>query len=205
MKKVTYDESHVKELLHQALETERGGEQIYEKALQAAQESELKDEWKKYLSETREHQKVLLGVFEEIGLDPDASTPGRKIVAEQGEALVKTIESAIATGEPALAEIVAAECVVLAETKDHLNWELIGHLAKEAKGPWTETLKRAFEAVESEEDHHLYHTKGWARELWIRSLGLPAALPPPEEVKNVETAIGAARAEKARDDYTSAP
>jgi hypothetical protein len=31
-----------------------------------------------------------------------------------------------------------------------------------------------------------------------RSLGMKAVLPPPEEVKQVETAIGAARAEKAR-------
>jgi hypothetical protein len=42
---------------------------------------------------------------------------------------------------------------------------------------------------------------GWARELWIQSLGMPAVLPPPEEKKKVETAIGAARAEKAREDY----
>jgi hypothetical protein len=35
--------------------------------------------------------------------------------------------------------------------------------------------------------------------LWIDALGLPAVLPPPEEVKHVETAIGAARAEQNRD------
>ena len=88
--------------------------------------------------------------------------------------------------------------MVLAETKDHMNWELIGHLVEHAKGEGLDVLKTAFEAVESDEDHHLYHTKGWARELWIEALGLPAVLPPPEEVKKVETAIGAARAEQAR-------
>jgi hypothetical protein len=30
-------------------------------------------------------------------------------------------------------------------------------------------------------------------DLWIESLGLPAVLPPPEEKKDVKTAIGAAR------------
>lgn len=54
--------------------------------------------------------------------------------------------------------------------------------------------------MEQDEDHHLYHTKGSTRELWIESLGLPAVLPPPEEVKKVETAIGAVRAEIQRDD-----
>jgi hypothetical protein len=44
----------------------------------------------------------------------------------------------------------------------------------------------------------LYHTTGWTRELWIDSLGMPAVLPPPEEEKDVKTAIGAARAKHAR-------
>jgi hypothetical protein len=59
-------------------------------------------------------------------------------------------------------------------------------------------LKEAHEQVEDEEDEHLYHTMGWARELWIESLGMPAVLPPPEEAKDVKTAIGAARAKQAR-------
>jgi hypothetical protein len=37
------------------------------------------------------------------------------------------------------------------------------------------------------------------RELWLKSLGIKAVLPPPEEQKQVKTAIGAARAESAAD------
>ena len=61
-------------------------------------------------------------------------------------------------------------------------------------------LQEAYEQVEEQEDQHLYHTMGWARELWIESLGMPAVLPPPEEEKKVVTAIGAARAEQAREE-----
>lgn len=86
----------------------------------------------------------------------------------------------------------------LAETKDHLNWHLIGAAAKKASGEIAKALKAAHEEVEDQEDEHLYQTTGWTRELWFESLGLPAVLPPPEEVKEVKTAIGAARAEKAR-------
>ena len=73
-----------------------------------------------------------------------------------------------------------------------------GVVAKHGKGDLARILKTAFDAVEQDEDHHLYHTQGWCRELWIQSLGFPAVLPPPEEVKQVETAIGASRAEQAR-------
>ncbi len=102
---------------------------------------------------------------------------------------------ALRSTDPQAAQIVAAECVVLAETKDHLNWELIGELAKNAEAS---LLKPAYEQIEDEEDEHLYHTTGWTRELWIEALGMPAVLPPPEEVKKVETAIEAARAKKSR-------
>ena len=201
MKKKPYDKKHVTELLYQALETELGGEKVYERALAAVVDEDLEEEWQKYLAETRNHQKVLLDVFEACGLDPTAETPGRGIVRHHGKSLVDAIDKAMSKGSEAAAQIVAGECVVLAETKDHQNWELIGHLTEHSEGPWIEALKQAFDAVEKDEDHHLYHTKGWVRELWIRDLGLPAALPPPEEIKKVETAIGAARAEKARDQH----
>jgi len=44
------------------------------------------------------------------------------------------------------------------------------------------------------------HTKGWTRELWIKALGMKAVLPPPQEVRDVKTAIGAARAQQSRTD-----
>ena len=67
----------------------------------------------------------------------------------------------------------AAECVVLAETKDHLNWELIGELAKKAKGEKGSALKEAHKEVEEEEDEHLYHTTGWTRSSGSRRWACP--------------------------------
>ena len=195
-----FDQAQVHELLLQALETERGGIQVYTAAIKAAQNEDLKKEFQEYLEETRTHEEILTRVFQQLGMDTEEQSPGRMVVAHQGQSLVAAIEMAIENAEPAAAEIVAAECVVLAETKDHSNWELIGQVALKAKAEYADALKQAYQAVEKYEDHHLYHTKGWARELWIQSLGFPAVLPPPEEVKQVETAIGAARAEQARDE-----
>lgn len=200
MKKKPYLKKQLHELLYQALETERGGIKIYQTALSCAQNEDLLDEWEEYLEQTRSHEQVLLQVFGELGLDPEKMTPGRKVVAHIGDSLVTAMEMAKANGSASAAQLVACECVVLAETKDHMNWELIGHLAEHGEGEETTALKAAFEEVEQEEDHHLYHTKGFTRELWIESLGLPAVLPPPEEMKKVESAIGAARAGNQRDD-----
>jgi hypothetical protein len=186
------------QLLYEALETEMGGVQVYKMAIQCAVNQDLKEEWEKYLEQTHNHEQVVRELLGKFSLDPQAETPGRKVVRHIGESLVGAMEMALKSGKPQAAQIVAAECVVLAETKDHLNWELIGQVATKTKGEDGKALKEALEQVEEEEDEHLYHTTGWTRELWIESLGLPAVIPPPEEEKDVKTAIGAARAKQSR-------
>ncbi len=192
--------SQVNELLYQALETEQGGIKVYETAVKCAVNEDLKKEWTEYLEQTREHERILREAFDKLGLDAETETPGRQVVRHIGESLVMAMTMALKSGgSREAAQIVAGECVVNAETKDHLNWELIGLVAPQLGGEEGAALKAAYDEVEDQEDQHLYHTKGWTRELWIASLGMPAVLPPPEEVKKVETAIGAAKAEAARE------
>ena len=185
------------ELVLQSLEHEMGGVEVYESAVQCAVNDDLHEEWNKYLDQTRTHVEILRNVCAALDLDPDQQTPGRKIVRTVGTALVAAMDEARAAGNEEAAQLVACECVVLAETKDHLDWELLGKCAEKMTGPQGKILKEACEQVEDEEDEHLYHTKGWCRELWIKSLGMAAVLPPPEERHHVKTAIGASRAEQA--------
>ena len=192
------ENEELKQLVYEALETELGGVKVYETALRCAVNEELKTEWQEYLEQTTNHVEVVRHLLEKLGLDPEADTPGRQVVRHIGQSLVKAMEMAQQAGNPEAAEIVAAECVGEAETKDHLNWELIGLAAKKVKGEEGKALKEAHEEVEDEEDEHLYHTKGWSRELWMQSMGFPAVIPPPEEKKDVKTAIGAARAKQSR-------
>ena len=190
--------AQLKELLLQSLEHERGGVLIYQTALECVINEDLEEEWEKYLEETENHVDILTTACEALGLDPDEMTPGRKIVQHTGKSLVVAMKMALAANDPPAAELVACECVVLAETKDHFDWELIGQCAQELKAEEADALKLAYDAVEDQEDEHLYHTKGWCRELWLKSLGLRAELPPPEEKKDVKTEIDAAKAKQER-------
>jgi rubrerythrin len=196
-------DERINELVFQALETELGGVQIYETALRCAQNDDLRKEWEKYREQTTRHVELITGVVEAFGLDTSTETPGRLVVRHIGESLVRAMEMALEAGDPAAAEVVAAECVVQAETKDHLNWELLQEAAAKLPAERRRVVQTAVDEVEDQEDEHLYHTKGWCRELWMQSLGLKAVLPPPEEQKHVVTAIGAARAEQARTQMTS--
>lgn len=198
MKNNVLNSGYVAELLYQALETEKGGVQIYTTALRCAVNEDLREEWNKYLEQTKTHVQVVSQIMKEMNLDTEAETPGRKIVRHIGGSLVQAMEMALRGPDLATAQVVAAECVTLAETKDHLNWGLIGELAKNSNVDAAAVLQEAHDKVEPEEDEHLYHTSGWTRELWIELLGMPAVLPPPEEEQDVETAIEAAQAKKSR-------
>lgn len=194
------NDEQLRELLYQGLETEIGGQQIYRQAIECAENDEVREEWQKYLSETEDHERILRETFERLGLDPEVETPGREVVRGKAEGLVSAMQMALEKAGKKSAQLVAAESIVEAETKDHQNWELLGLLVEHIEDQeWKQAIQEAYDQVEEQEDEHLYHTMGWARELWLDTLGAPAVLPPPEEEKNVTTMIGASRAKQQRD------
>jgi ferritin-like metal-binding protein YciE len=195
---MTMISAQLKELVLQSITHERGGVLVYQTALECTVNDDLRDAWMKYLSQTQRHVAILTDVCESLGLDAGEMTPGCRIVQHTGKALVEAMEMALAEGDAAAAERVACECVVLAETKDHADWELLGECAQALGGEAASVLTEAAEQVEKEEDEHLYQSQGWCRELWLKSLGLKAVLPPPEKTKGVKSAAGAEKAKKAR-------
>jgi len=140
-------DEQVRELLYQALETELGGVEVYTTAIRCAQNDDLKEEWEEYLEQTKKHVQVVQEVLTRLGLNPNEQTPGRKVVKTIGESLVKSMEIALSDGKPGAAQLVACEAVVLAETKDHQNWHLIGEVVKQAKGELAKVLKQAHDQV----------------------------------------------------------
>ena len=190
------NQEQVNELMLQSLEHEKCGVDVYQTALQCVRNDDLKEEFRKYHRQTQAHVQILTDLCIRMEIDPDTMTPGREVVRMMGNSLVEAMRKAGQAGKPEAAEIVACECVALAEMKDHLDWELIGQVARNAQGERMQALKEAYEEVEDQEDEHLYHSRGWARELHLQALGLDAVLPPPEEKRHVKTAIEAARAQK---------
>ena len=139
------DEKQLHELLLQSLEHERGGVKVYETAVSCAVCEDLKKEWSEYLDQTRQHVQILEGVFAKFEMDTEEKSPGREIVRDLGASLLAAMKKAKAAGNPAAAQLVACECVVIAETKDHADWELLGKCAEKLKGAQKAALKEACE------------------------------------------------------------
>ena len=86
------NKQQVNELVLQSLEQEIGGIQVYETALKCAINEDLRDEWKKYLEQTRNHERILRGVCKALDVDAAQETPGRTILRSLGNALVDAME-----------------------------------------------------------------------------------------------------------------
>jgi hypothetical protein len=117
------DNKRVEELVLQSLEQEIEGERIYDTALECAVNTDLRNEWAKYLDETKMHVAALMQVCEALSIDPDKETTGRAVVRHVGAALEEAMKLAQSGGDATTAELVASECVAMAETKDHQERE----------------------------------------------------------------------------------
>ena len=190
--------SQLKELLLQSLDHERGGVLVYQTALECAVNDDLREEWEEYLEQTQNHVAVLTRTCEALGLDPGEMTPGCQIVQHTGKSLVVAMKMALAAGDPQAPSWWPANAWCWPKRRI----TRIGSSSASAPRPRTAeaapALKAAYDEVEDQEDEHLYHTKGWCRELWLQSLGLPAVLPPPEEKQHVTNAVEAAAAKENR-------
>ena len=100
--------------------------------MQSAVNQDLKEEWTEYLEQTKKHVEIVREIFGKVGVGEE-ETPGRLVVRHIGESLV--IAMKMAKGRRTRRRgVVACECVVFAETKDHLNWELLSKCAEVADG-----------------------------------------------------------------------
>jgi len=193
----------ISDLLYEALETELGGVKVYKMALRCALHEETRSDWERFLQQTENHVRILQHLFEEIGLEPDLETPGRQIVRHKGTSLIAAMEMALKMGPPTRAEKVAAECVVDAETKDHMNWELLGESIAGLTGKTAEVVRDAHQQVMAEEDEHLSISQAAAKALWMETLGVgggmrPVAMEPTAEKKIAQKTPGGPRAKHAR-------
>ncbi len=145
--------------LSEFLAVERGGLKLYEEALRIVKDREVSKKFHEFREETRNHETILLRVLKQLGMDPEFESPGAKMAKKKAHGLLETMTSS--DGLPAkAAEINAIENIVLAETKDHADWEMLGKIARQSDDERIrEVLKPAVAEVEPQEDEHLNWSK----------------------------------------------
>jgi rubrerythrin len=163
------DKAALMKKLSEFLAVEEGGQKLYEKALTLVIDSEVRSKFREFLQQTRDHQKKLTQIIKQLGGNPRTKSPTAQVATAKAEALLK------AMGLRALSkqenELNAMENIVLAETKDHADWELLGKIARQTTdAQLRKALKDAVNTVEEQEDEHLNWTKKKLAELEMIAL-----------------------------------
>lgn len=158
------------EKLSEFLAVEKGGVKLYEAALRVVQDSDVSAKFSQFLDQTRKHERIITQLIRDLGGNPEIMSPGAKIAEQKAQALLRTVTEANGTIGSAL-EINAIENIILAETKDHADWEILGKVARRSdNAKIRDVLKPAVSEVEPEEDQHLNWTKTQLARLEFQAL-----------------------------------
>jgi len=145
--------------LSEFLMVEQCGWQLYRVVGSRAGDAELKAHYMEFGKETDRHRTILTALIRQLGGDPDYVSPTARVAQAKSESL---LESVLVAGPLAASEREASdlENVLLAETKDQADWELLGQLVQQLpEGKARSAIETAVAEVGPQEDEHLQ----WAR------------------------------------------
>ncbi|MBV8772209.1 MAG: ferritin-like domain-containing protein [Deltaproteobacteria bacterium] len=167
---VNVDRALLMEKLSEFLAVEKGGVKLYEAAIPQVRNPDVLTRFREFHQQTRKHVDILTRVIGALGGDPMHMSAGARVAEEKAQALLKTMSTPDSLG-PDEVEVNAIENIVIAETKDHADWQLLSHLARRSSDPKIrDILKPAVDEVEPEEDQHLSWTSEQMAQLSLISL-----------------------------------
>jgi rubrerythrin len=166
----TIKHAQLMSMLSEFLAVEQGGQKLYQKALAQVRDPDVVKRFQTFYEQTVKHEQILTRIISELGGDPTRISPTARIAASKAQELLATMERTDGL-TPAQIELNAMENILLAETKDHADWELLGKIARQTTEPQlSSTLKPAVDEVESEEEDHLNWTGSRMAELSMKAL-----------------------------------
>jgi hypothetical protein len=133
---------------------EQGGVQLYEKALEELQHEMHRTQLEKFLDQTRRHVELCDEMMEAADADQSYGSPGAEAAERKARGLIST------EVPEELVDLNNFENLVLAETKDHWNWETLSAVAGEvSEVNLKRVVSRAVREVQKQEVDHLRRMK----------------------------------------------
>ena len=159
------------DLLSACLAHERCGVHLYRSVAGRTTLPELGRRYEDFLAETEEHVELLEGLILDSGGDPMYVSPAARATERADAGLVEATWILDGSIDPVTAELAMLEAVLLAEVKDHDNWELLSDLAQAmSPGAVRDGMQSVAARVLAQEDEH----SQWARDTRRRMLTVAA-------------------------------
>jgi rubrerythrin len=180
MSSVGIDRAALINKLSEFLAVEKGGVKLYDAALSCVQDAEIKKKFKEFHKQTIRHVEIVTGIIHKLGGNPSFMSREARLAEQKAEALLATMKRGVRSP---MDEINAVENIVIAETKDHADWELLGKIARQTDDrKLAAILRPAVSEVEAQEDEHLNWSKSTMADLAMRVLNQKAKAPRPEKL-----------------------
>jgi rubrerythrin len=145
--------------LSEFLMVEQGGLELYRVALSRCTDPDMRQHYLEFAQQTDRHRTILMQLIERLGGDPSYVSPTARLAQVKACSLLETAIRADGLSPEEL-EANDLENVLLAETKDHADWQLLEQLAEHIDDRQVgEAIKEAVQEIEPQEDEHLE----WAR------------------------------------------
>ena len=179
------DAALLADLLSACLTHERCGVHLYRSVAGRTTVDEFRQRYEEFGAETLDHVRILEELIVASGGDPHYVSPSARASEKAGAGLVESTWAIAGSVDPLTAELAMLEAVLLAEAKDHGNWELLDMLADQmAAGDVRSQLEAAVATVLAQEQEH----HGWAafartRLLYTGITGLEPPVPDEDEVR----------------------
>lgn len=154
------DAAFMADLLSACLAHERCGVHLYRSVAGRTEDATLRERYESFGAETADHVRILEDLVAGAGGDPQYVSPAARATEKAGAGLLESTYLLSGSIDVATHELAMLEAVVLAEAKDHANWELLAQLAAAmAEGDVRNALTDAAAQVLAQEEEHY----GWAR------------------------------------------
>lgn len=147
---MTIDLDRLKDFVSDCLAVERGGVKLYTQCVAQTEDPEEKERLETFLFQTKDQAALLEGFIVEQGWDIAYKSEG----ALAAEELSRTLPAQSVSDDTRRAKMF--EKIVIAETKDHLDWNILSEIARLSRpSQLGGDLKEMTSRVEGEEDEHL--------------------------------------------------
>jgi rubrerythrin len=148
------------DFLSEMLAVEEGGQKLYQKALDELQHDELRDKLEEFHEETQRHIELVQELMEAAGVDESHKSPGAEAAEQKAQGLL-SVEV-----EEKLRDLNNIENLVLAETKDNWDWEMLNSLVgRIQKRELKDAVRSAVTEVFKQEREHLQWNQDTLTEL----------------------------------------
>jgi len=153
----------IADLLSSFLVHEQCGFHLYRTVSALTKNPMLSGKYQQFGAQTESHIGILEQLITDLGGKPGYVSPAARMTEAMNTKMVEAITLLSGSADENTVEQAMLEAVVLAETKDHANWKLLGSLAGEMPdGEAKEAILVAVGQVEDQEDNHVE----WASSTW---------------------------------------